>query len=194
MTSVLFKEWLEKLNSKMKLQGRNILLFVDNCGAHPEVKLTSRLQPCDAGIIAALKAHYRKRPMRHVLAGMDNARTATELSKRVDMLDAIGWLHLAWASISKSMVMKCFAKCGFSSDTRYDVDEDVLQPVGFACDELLGVVSWADCVSMDNGTSMTDVASDEWEAALIAKARGEVSADDSSSDEEAESQPNQLLC
>ncbi|KAI0221967.1 Tigger transposable element-derived protein 6, partial [Lamellibrachia satsuma] len=70
MTSVLFKEWLDKLNSKMKLQGRNILLFVDNCGAHPEVKLTnvkmvflppnttSRLQPCDAGIIAALKAHY----------------------------------------------------------------------------------------------------------------------------------------
>ncbi|KAI0221335.1 hypothetical protein LSAT2_027300 [Lamellibrachia satsuma] len=39
---------------------------------------------------------------------------------------------------------------------------------------------------MDNGTSTTDVASDEWEAALIAKARGEVPADDSSSDEDAE--------
>ena len=198
MTSVLFKEWLDKLNSKMKMQGRNILLFVDNCGAHPEVKLTnvkmvflppnttSRLQPCDAGIIAALKAHYRKRLMRHVLAGMDDARTATELSKSVNMLDAIGWLHLAWASVSESTVMKCFAKCGFSSDTRDDVPEDVLQPVGFAYDELLGVVSWADYISMDDGTSTTDVASDEWEAALIAKARGEVPADDSSSDEDAE--------
>ncbi|KAI0239508.1 hypothetical protein LSAT2_009768 [Lamellibrachia satsuma] len=89
-----------------------------------------------------LKAHYRKRLMRHVLAGMDNARTATELTKRADMLDAISWLHLAWASISESTVMKCFAVCGFSSDTRDDVpeDEDALQPVGFACDELLGVV------------------------------------------------------
>ena len=59
--------------------------------------------------------------------------------------------------------MKCFAKCGFSSDTLDDVpeDEDVLQPVGFAYDELLGVMSWADYVSMDDGTSTTDVASDE---------------------------------
>ena len=96
MTSSLFKEWLERLNSKMHLQGGHILLFVDNCGAHPDIQLTntrmlflppnttSRLQPCDAGIIAAFKAHYRKRLMRHVLAEMDDARTATELSKRLD--------------------------------------------------------------------------------------------------------------
>ena len=200
MMSVLVKEWLDKLNSKMKLQGRNILLFVDHCGAHPEVKLTngkmvflppnttSHLQPCDAGIIAALKVHYRKQQMQHVLAEMDDARTATKLSKRVDMLDAIGWLHLAWASVLESMVVKCFAKCWFRGVTNDDVpeDEDVLQPVGFAYDELLGVVSLANYVSMDDSTSTTDVASDEWEAALIAKARGEVPADDSSSDEEAE--------
>ena len=58
MTSSLFKEWLERLNSKMLLQGRHILLFVDNCGAHPDIQLinirmlflppnrTSHLQPC----------------------------------------------------------------------------------------------------------------------------------------------------
>ncbi|KAI0216055.1 hypothetical protein LSAT2_031889, partial [Lamellibrachia satsuma] len=64
--------------------------------------------------------------------------------------------------------------------------EDVLQPVGFAYDELVGVVSWANYVSMDDSTSTTNVASDEWEAAFIATTRGEVPADDSSSDEEAE--------
>ncbi|KAI0242354.1 hypothetical protein LSAT2_013946 [Lamellibrachia satsuma] len=48
------------VTGKMKGQKRNILMFVDNCGAHPDVKLsniklvflppntTSRLQPCDA--------------------------------------------------------------------------------------------------------------------------------------------------
>ena len=56
----------------------------------------------------------------------------------------------------------------------------------FAYDELLGVVSWADYISMDDSSSTTNVASDEWEAALIAKTRGEVPADDSSSDEDAE--------
>ena len=68
-------------------------------GSHPDVKLsnlklvflTSHLQPCDAGITATLKVHYRKRLVRHVLAEM-----ATVLSKRVDVMDAIGWLWLAW--------------------------------------------------------------------------------------------------
>ena len=83
MTSELFKDWLEHLNSKMLAQGRNILMFVDNCSAHPDMQLsnmklvflppntTSRLQPCDAGIIATLKGLYRKRLLRHVLAEMD---------------------------------------------------------------------------------------------------------------------------
>ena len=59
MTTILFKEWLERLNGQMQLQHRNILLFVDNCGAHPAVHLsnikivflppntTSRLQRCN---------------------------------------------------------------------------------------------------------------------------------------------------
>ena len=37
---------------------------------------------------------------------------------------------------------------------------------------------------MDNDSSTTDIASYEWEVALITKARGEVPADDGSSDEE----------
>ena len=72
MTSELFREWLEHLN-----------MFVDNCSAHPDVQLsnmklvflppntTSRLQPCDAGIIATLKGLYRKWLLRHILAEMD---------------------------------------------------------------------------------------------------------------------------
>ncbi|ELU16255.1 hypothetical protein CAPTEDRAFT_58732, partial [Capitella teleta] len=79
MTSVPFKEWAKKLNNKFRWAGSSILVFVDNCAAHPPMELTnlkvaffppnttSRLQPCDAGIIANLKIGYRKRLLRHIL-------------------------------------------------------------------------------------------------------------------------------
>ena len=144
---------------------------------------TSRLQPSEAGIIAALKAHYRKRLMRHVLSEMDDAQTATELSKPVDMLDTI----LAWASVSDTTTTKCFAKCGLGMDTADDVEKQLVQqPEGPAYDTLLGAVSWADLVSMDDATRTTDVVNDDWESALIAKARGDVPAAGASSEEEEE--------
>ena len=73
-----------------------------------------------------LKVHYRKRLMRHIVVEMDKARMVT------DVLDAIGWLHLAWACVMESTIVKCFAKCGFSSDTCDDLpkDADALQQVG----------------------------------------------------------------
>jgi hypothetical protein len=116
MTSVLWKEWLERLNSKMKNQKRHILMFVDNCSAHPNVSLTniklmflppnttSRLQPCDDGIIAAIKANYRKRLLRHVLSDMDECNTATELSKRITLKDAINWLNLSWTALDPTSI------------------------------------------------------------------------------------------
>ena len=41
MTSVLFSEWLERLNAKVKAQKRNILMFLDNCGAHPKLQFSN---------------------------------------------------------------------------------------------------------------------------------------------------------
>ena len=103
MTFVLFREWCDRINSQMRLQRRKILMFVDNCSAHPPIAIsnvklvflppntTSKLQPCDAGIIAAVKAQYRKRLLRHLLANMDEATSATELSKRVTVKEMKLW-------------------------------------------------------------------------------------------------------
>lgn len=89
MTSALFTDWLRKLNNKMAITGRKILLFIDNCSAHPLINLshiklallppntTSRLQPCDAGIIQAVKLNYRKCLLRHLLYEMEQDKTAT---------------------------------------------------------------------------------------------------------------------
>jgi hypothetical protein len=70
-----FGSFLHSLDAQMGAQNRQIILFVDNCAAHPKytsflrnVKVvqypancTSTLQPLDLGIIHSLKAYYRKR-------------------------------------------------------------------------------------------------------------------------------------
>ena len=126
MTTAIFMDWLEKVNNNMKNQGRKILLFLDNCSSHPDVEFsnvklsflpantTSRLQPCDAGIIQAVKLHYRKKLVRHVLFYMDEIATASELVKTVNVLDAIMWVNSAWDVLQPETIEKCFAKCGFN--------------------------------------------------------------------------------
>ena len=81
------KDWMMAVG--MKMQGRNILMLIDNCSAHPEFEMSNvklvfcfptqqkKMQPCDAGIIQNLKQLYRKRMMRSILMNMDN-RTRLE--------------------------------------------------------------------------------------------------------------------
>ena len=125
MTSALFKMWLDRLNNKMKAEGRNILLFLDRCTAHPDVELshvklrflppntTARLQPCDAGIIRAVKANYRTRLLRHIIFHIDDSINASDLAKKITLLNAISWLNSAWDSLTAETIMNCFEKCGF---------------------------------------------------------------------------------
>ncbi|XP_076330510.1 uncharacterized protein LOC143236122 [Tachypleus tridentatus] len=89
MTIPIFTEWAKKFNNNMKLQKRNVLLFIDNCTAHVAIPLsnvkivllppnaTSKLQPCDAGVIQTVKLLYRKTFLRQLLFHMDNDQTAT---------------------------------------------------------------------------------------------------------------------
>ena len=85
MTSVLFEEWLRKWDQELTLIGRKVVLFVDNCSAHPQVlnvqciellflppNTTSEIQPCDQGIINALKFHYRKSMVKSLVNSIDS--------------------------------------------------------------------------------------------------------------------------
>ena len=54
------------------------------------------------------------------------------------------------------------------------------------------MVSWADFVAMDDATRTTDVVSDDWESALITKAREDVLADGASSEEEEQEEQAEL--
>jgi hypothetical protein len=71
MTTAIFTEFLRALDAFVGVQGRNILLFVDNCAAHPQdtsflknVKVlyypsncTSVLQPFDLGTIKCFRQY-----------------------------------------------------------------------------------------------------------------------------------------
>ena len=98
MTSALFMKWLERLNHKMKTEERNILLFVDRCTAHPDVEYsnvkikflppntTAKLQPCDAGIIRAVKSTYRTLLLRHLIFQMDGGLNASGMARNINLL------------------------------------------------------------------------------------------------------------
>lgn len=137
MTNDIWHRWLDDLNHKMKEQGCHILLFIDNCSAHTDlyftnVKLvylppntTPRLQPCDAGIIQAMKMRYRKQLLRHVLFYMEEASSASNLAKKVNILDAVMWWKMAWDEIDAATIEKCFIHCGFGKDPPGTLMEDV---------------------------------------------------------------------
>jgi hypothetical protein len=73
MISSIFEDWLHQIDQKFRSEKRKIILFVDNCPAHPSVKMkelhavkvaflppnmTTKLQPLDQGVTKNLKLHY----------------------------------------------------------------------------------------------------------------------------------------
>ena len=105
----------------MRAEDRSILLLVDTGTAHPDVvcsnvklillppNMTSKLQPCDAEIIQKVKLHYRRILVRHALSHMDEATFASNLAKKVNVLDAIMWLKSEWDSAQPETIQTCFA-------------------------------------------------------------------------------------
>ena len=47
---------------------------------------------------------------------MDESTNASELAKRIDLLDAIFWLNIAWDNLSEETIENCFKKCGFNTE------------------------------------------------------------------------------
>lgn len=198
VTGDLFKSWLQSVNAKMRIQRRKILMFIDNCGAHPDVSLshvklaflppntTSRLQPLDAGIIKMVKSVYRKKLLRHILFNMDDANNGSELAKTVDVLDAIHWVAMSWQAVTESTIQKCFANCGFvtSAPTTVSADPEVEPDSDFT--GLLREVTWEDFVNVDENLETTHTHTDDWEAKLLASAKQPATNSDPDSESDTE--------
>ena len=118
INSSIFESWLRKLDLKFRQEKRSILLFLDNCPAHPiidgltNIKVaflppnsTSKLQPMDQGIIRSLKAHYRKKLLSKLISALDK----NEIFK-VNLLDALHMINAAWNEVTVTTVKNCFLK------------------------------------------------------------------------------------
>ena len=100
MTTELFVSWLYRFSSFISRSNpqRRVILLLDNCSAHGSAEslpnlsnvdyqflrpnTTSKLQPLDAGIIAALKTRYREKQYDHALDCIDAG--AAEYTKLIN--------------------------------------------------------------------------------------------------------------
>ena len=114
-------------------------MFLDNATCHPptlqdgltriELKFlpkntTSKLQPCDDGIIQSTKSTYRKLLLRHVISRIDEDKRASTITEEIDVLMAIRWIMNAWQTLPRETIVKCFHKCGFQSSSTVPSDSN----------------------------------------------------------------------
>jgi hypothetical protein len=108
MVNEILQDFLKSFNRRMKLEKRHVLLLMDNAPSHiipanlTHVRCeflppttTSHLQPMDAGIISAFKAHYRRFLVRWHIDAIDQG-----LVSKIEVSDAIRWAKLSWDEIT----------------------------------------------------------------------------------------------
>jgi hypothetical protein len=124
MTTDIFSSFLRSLDASMGAQNRNILLFVDNCAAHPKhtsflrnVKVirypetcTSVLQSLDLGVIKCYKQLYRKRLVQTAVCLIDAGK---DTKKKINVLEALHYTLAALQQVTQQTIDNCFQKAGY---------------------------------------------------------------------------------
>lgn len=138
MTSDIFADHIKKWDKSLRLQGRSILLLVDNCTAHPKIQdlssirleylppnTTATLQPMDQGIIRALKYHYRYTLNNSIIAELDASenKKVEEIIPSITVLRAIYLVFDAWLKVSDKTIRNCYRKAGFSVSCEDDTGD-----------------------------------------------------------------------
>jgi len=120
MTASLFEKYIRKIDNKMKCLGRKIVIIMDNCPSHPQLKklfnveliclpknTTAKLQPMDAGVIRMLKANYRRRLAKRRLLAFDN-----NMPFSINVLEALNLIKASWEEIDSTKIEHCFQHAG----------------------------------------------------------------------------------
>lgn len=122
MTTVIYQEWIRNWDSRLRAQGRKILLLQDNMSAHKPPddlsnitvldfapNLTAHVQPADAGIIHCFKAHYRSRFINRAIDRYDQEVTPSQIYQ-IDILEAIRLAEVAWNEVGTTTIHNCWKK------------------------------------------------------------------------------------
>lgn len=196
MTSAIFTDWLQKWDKQLK---RRILLIVDNCRAHPFIHLknirieflppntTSILQPMDMGIIKVLKGMYRSKLVKFVLQKieenvLDLSSSAPEITKKINLLNAIQFAADSWTGITDTTIKNCFSHAGFHHSI--NTDETTSHTVINEHVEGPDVQNLEEFLNIDNDVLCYDENEEDIERDLIKKYSEQE--EDSDSDEEVE--------
>ena len=130
MTKAIFQEWLVGLNAKMLQQHRHVLLFIDNCPSHCQMKLsnvkivfypknmTGKVQVLDLGIIANFKVFYRRELVNRLIDQIEKCKNAYELASKINVYEAIVMICLAWRKVTESTIKHYFQKAGHGTVSR----------------------------------------------------------------------------
>ncbi|XP_052034644.1 tigger transposable element-derived protein 4 [Apodemus sylvaticus] len=123
MTAAIFEQWMQKLDEKFQAQKRRVVIFVDSCPAHPEVKnltsielaffpscLSSGFAAMNQGVIKSLKIKYRHCLIKKFLSSVESSKEFT-----FSLLDAIDTLHLCWRAVTPETIVKSYEEAGFRS-------------------------------------------------------------------------------
>lgn len=207
ITSDIYEQWLRDLNKSMMKQKRKIVLFVDNCPAHPQIdrlsnvkvvflppNTTSQLQPLDQGMIWNFKMNYRRLIVNKLLDSHEN-----KAEFEMNVYNAIVFIHRAWRNETLKTIENCFAKAGSvkrasddepSDNDDDDNDDDV--PLAFLQCNWLCVVDtetsdldFEQYVSVDNSVTMAEQPDDdEILSSVLNKKSDKEQADNCDSDDE----------
>ena len=116
ITGIIMEDYLRWFNNKMSIQGRKVLLLLDNFSGHElgvqlvggkqglsNVQIewlppntTSHWQPLDQGVIASFKLQYRRQWIQYMLRQYELDK---DPNKTVTLLKAIQWTRILWHNI-----------------------------------------------------------------------------------------------
>ena len=137
ITSVIFVQFIEKLERKMRRQKRKIILLVDNAPSHSVNDLqlryveflppntTSEIQPMDAGVLRNFKVHYKRHLMKHYVQCLDD----TGKLERINLKQAIYFTHDAWKDVKATTIANCYKHTGILPKCDTDAETDITDQV-----------------------------------------------------------------
>jgi len=112
----------------MRNPGRNIIMLIDNFSGHfikyePrnihleyfEPNLTSFVQPCDAGIIHCVKAHYRRA---YCLRAIELDEADEHDIYKINLLEAMLMVKGAWDAVTAETIKHCWEHTGIQPPIR----------------------------------------------------------------------------
>ena len=207
MNSGIFFEWLKRFDFYVsKKEGRKAILLLDNCSAHgnastiPELanteviflppRTTSRIQPCDAGIIAAVKMRYRKRQIQRALGFIDELTCENADIYKINQLLSMRWMTQICKELDASVIESCWRHTGLVGRTmERNIEEDnapnvlvsdreeleqlvtevILQHVRKSINELVHPQDEDDCIEVVDNDNLVEQVVHEFNPVVVEK-------------------------